>query len=69
MSVLKTIGLVLIAAVLVAVYSSVFTVDERQKALVLRFGEVNRIVEAPGLYFKMPFADEVVDIEDRILIP
>jgi membrane protease subunit HflC len=49
-------------------YSSYFVVDERQKALVLRFGEINRTVENPGLYFKVPFADTVTLIEDRILI-
>ena len=68
MSALKTLGLVLIAGLLLGIYSSVFTVDERQKALVVRFGEVNRILEQPGLYFKMPFADEVVYIEDRIFL-
>ena len=68
MNPLRPLGLVLLAVVLVGIWSSVFTVDERQKALVLRFGEVNRIVEEPGLYFKVPFADEVVDIEDRIFL-
>ncbi len=68
MNPLKTIGLVLIAAVLFGLWSSVFTVDERQKALVLRFGEVNRIIENPGLYFKLPIADDVVDIEDRLFL-
>jgi membrane protease subunit HflC len=43
-------------------------VDERQKALVLRFGEINRSVEKPGLYFKVPFADTVTYIEDRMVI-
>jgi len=68
MSSLKTSGLVLLSAILFGVWSSVFTVDVRQKALVLRFGEVNRIVEEPGLYFKLPFADEVLDIEGRIFL-
>ena len=57
------------AAVLVIVaYMSYFIVDEREKALVLRFGEISRIVEKPGLYFKVPIADSVVMIEDRIVI-
>ena len=47
---------------------SYFIVDEREKALVLRFGEINRIVEKPGLYFKVPIADAVAMIEDRIVI-
>ena len=62
---LKTISLVAIAAVLLAAWLSLFTVDQREKALVLRFGEVNRIVDKPGLHFKLPFADDVVDIENR----
>jgi membrane protease subunit HflC len=45
-----------------------FVVDERQKVLVQRFGEVSRIVEDPGIYFKLPFADAVVPIEDRVFI-
>jgi modulator of FtsH protease HflC len=62
---LRTVSIIIAAIVLMAVWMSVFTVDERKKALVLRFGEVNRIVEKPGLYVKVPFADEVVEIEDR----
>lgn len=44
-----------------------FTVDETQKAAVLRFGEIMRIVENPGLNFKVPFINNVVYLEDRIL--
>lgn len=55
------------AAVLLLAYMSAFVVDEREKALVLRFGEINRIVDKPGLYFKLPIADDVVPIEDRMV--
>jgi modulator of FtsH protease HflC len=68
MNALKSFGAVIAVAILFIVYLSVFTVDEREKALVLRFGEINEIVELPGLYFKLPIADEVVPIEDRIII-
>mgnify|MGYP003557784226 CR=1 FL=1 len=61
------LGIVLAIIAFIA-YSSYFVVDERQKALVLRFGEINRTVEQPGLYFKVPFADTVTYIEDRMLI-
>lgn len=59
-----------IAAAVLAVllYMSYFVVDEKHKALVLRFGDINRVVEKPGLYFKLPFADTVTLIEDRIII-
>jgi membrane protease subunit HflC len=44
-----------------------FTVDETQKAVVLQFGEIKRIVTDPGLYFKTPFVQNVVYVEDRLL--
>lgn len=49
------------------VMSSVFIVDEREKALVLQFGQVKQVKEAPGLGFKIPFIQEVVKYDDRIL--
>lgn len=61
------VGAILAVALFVA-YLTYFVVDERQKALVMRFGDINRIVEEPGLYFKMPFADTVTRIDDRIII-
>ncbi len=51
----------------VALLSSVFIVDEREKALVLRFGRVVDVKEDPGLAFKLPLIDEVVTYDDRIL--
>lgn len=64
----STIALIALAAVGLGAYSSIFVVDEREKVLVQRFGEVNQIVEEPGIYFKLPFADAVVPIEDRVFI-
>lgn len=52
---------------LVAVMSSIFVVDEREKVLVLRFGQIKQIVIEPGLGFKLPLLDEIVRYEDRIL--
>ena len=65
MSTMRSIGLVAVGAVLLLAWMSLFAVDARKKALVVRFGQVNRIIETPGLYFKMPIADEVVIIEGR----
>jgi modulator of FtsH protease HflC len=64
----KTAAIVAVLAVLIGIFSSTFIVDERQQVLVQRFGEVQRVVTQPGLYFKLPFADEVVPIEDRAFI-
>ncbi len=39
----------IVAAVIAAVlYMSYFVVDEKHKALVSRFGDINRVVEEPG---------------------
>lgn len=47
--------------------SSIFVVDERQRALVLQFGQIRQVIETPGLNFKIPFIQEVVFYDDRIL--
>ena len=47
--------------------SSVFIVDQREKVLVLQFGEIKQVIEAPGLNFKVPFIQDVLRYDDRIL--
>ncbi|MBO6790256.1 MAG: protease modulator HflC [Dinoroseobacter sp.] len=47
--------------------SSIFIVDEREKALVLQFGQIADVKEDPGLAFKIPLIQEVVRYDDRIL--
>ena len=47
--------------------SSIFIVDEREKALVLQFGQIKQVAEEPGLGFKLPVIQEVVRYDDRIL--
>ncbi|MFT7147732.1 MAG: membrane protease subunit HflC [Yoonia sp.] len=56
-----------VAVIVIGVMSSVFIVDERQKALVLQFGQIVRVQEEPGLGFKIPLIQEVVRYDDRIL--
>ena len=58
------IGLIIIA---VLALNSLFIVDEREKALVLQFGQVRDVKEEPGLAFKLPFIQNVVRYDDRIL--
>ena len=57
----------IVVIVAAAVLSSLFVVDEREKALVLRFGQIKQVVTEPGIGFKFPMVDEVVRFEDRIL--
>ena len=63
----SVILLVLLGVIVVGALSSIFIVDEREKALVMRFGRVVNVQEEPGLAFKLPFVDEVVKYDDRIL--
>ena len=57
-------ALVLVGAVAL---SSIFIVDEREKVLVLQFGEVKQVVVDPGLHFKFPLLQDVLRYDDRIL--
>ncbi|HKK97528.1 MAG TPA: protease modulator HflC [Marivita sp.] len=52
---------------LVGILSSIFIVDEREKVLVLQFGQIRQVVEEPGLNFKLPIIQEVVRYDGRIL--
>ena len=52
---------------LIVIVSSIFIVDERERALVLRFGRVVNTVETPGLAFKVPLIDSVARYDNRIL--
>jgi len=56
-----------LVVIIVTAISSVFIVDEREKALVLQFGQIIKVKEDPGLGFKFPFIQEVVRYDDRIL--
>lgn len=53
--------------IIVGIASSVFIVDEREKALVLQFGQIKSVKENPGLAFKIPLIQEVVRYDDRTL--
>ena len=57
-------GLILAGAL---VLSSAFIVDEREKVLVLQFGEVKQVIDKPGLSFKIPFIQDLLRYDDRIL--
>ena len=58
---------VFVGGLILILLSSVFIVDERQKGLVLQFGQIKAVKENPGLAFKIPFIQEIVRYDDRIL--
>ena len=49
------------------IWASVFTVDERQKAILFKFGEILSSDFEPGLHFKMPIINNVRKFDQRIL--
>lgn len=62
------VGAVFIA--LVVLLNTMFIVSQTQQAIVLRFGQFQRTINAPGtdepgLYFKLPFVDSVVTYDRR----
>lgn len=63
---LKLFAVFLVVAVFLGL-SSIFVVDEREKVLVLQFGQIKSVKEEPGLNFKIPFIQEVVRYDARIL--
>jgi len=67
MSSFKIISIVGFAAVVFGLLSSFFTVDQTQQALVLQFGEPKRLINKPGLNFKIPFVQEVTFFDKRVL--
>ncbi|KAA6405892.1 protease modulator HflC [Candidatus Tokpelaia sp.] len=60
------IGFYLILAALFLAWLTVFIVYPRQQIAVKRFGQIMRVETVPGLYFKLPFIDQMVIIDDRL---
>jgi len=67
MASLRVISLVIVGLLGIGVYSSLFTVDQTQQALVIQFGEPKRTIQEPGLAIKVPFIQDVVYYEKRVL--
>ncbi len=65
------IVLILVAVLAFLGLNSFFVVNEREQAIVLRFGEIKRVETDPGLYFKLPFTmfdlETVQIVDDRLL--
>ncbi|MEC8100462.1 MAG: protease modulator HflC [Pseudomonadota bacterium] len=65
----KNIILILIAVgFIMGTYSTLFFVEQRVQAIVLQFGEPIKVIQKPGLNFKIPFAQNVIKFDKRILL-
>ena len=60
------LAVILLIAIIVG-YSTFFTVNQTQQALVVRLGKPVRVITEPGLSVKVPFVDSVIYIDKRIL--
>lgn len=61
-------GAVVLAAIAIVVYASAFTVNMTQQAIVLQFGSPQGgVIDEPGLHWKVPFIQNVVYIDKRLL--
>lgn len=60
-------ALVVLGAVAFLIYNAIFFIYPTQQALVLQFGSVQKALRDPGMYFKIPFIQNVELIERRIL--
>ena len=66
---MKAVGPILAVVILLGllVSGALFTVDQRQHAIVFQLGEVKDVVTKPGLHFKLPLVQNVRHFDMRIL--
>jgi membrane protease subunit HflC len=60
-------ALVVLLVLVVGAFGAMFTVSQTEQAIVVRLGEPKRVITEPGLNFKIPLMDSVIDIPKRIL--
>ena len=61
------IAIVVGIALIIAALSSMFVIDETEQAIVTQFGQYQRPAIEPGLYFKIPFVQDVHRMERRVI--
>ena len=61
------VAFMVVALLVLLVWSTLFTVKEQEQAIKLRFGQIVGEGYEPGLHVKVPFIDTIVKFEDRIL--
>jgi membrane protease subunit HflC len=64
---MKIISIVVLVAVLFLISQTVFTVDQTQQAIILQLGKPLPGVYRPGLHFKLPFVQQAIFFDSRLL--
>ena len=68
MSKKNIIFVILAGGIILGAYNTLFFVEQRIQAIVLQFGEPKKVIREPGLNFKLPFAQNVIKFDKRILL-
>ena len=63
----STISMIVVAAFGLIAFSMLFIVEQTQQGIVLQFGEPKRTLSEPGLNWKLPFIQDVVFYENRVI--
>lgn len=64
----KAIAVTIVVIFILAVMKgTLFTVDEREQAIIVQLGKHVRTIQEPGLYFKLPLVQNIIRFEDRVL--
>lgn len=61
------LGVIAVVVLVVGLFTSAFIVEEGEQALVLQFGEMKRSETEPGLKFKLPFIQNVITLDKKLL--
>lgn len=64
---MKIFSIILLAAVVIVAANALYVVGQAEQAIVLQFGEPVRVVKEPGLKLKVPFIQNVVLYDKRLL--
>lgn len=64
----KTVGIVILVAVLIVLCNSAFVIKENQYGIVKEFGKIQKVISEPGLYVKVPFVQEVDTVSKELLL-
>ncbi len=64
---MKKILIPIVVVLAVVAYQSLFVVQEINQAIVLQFGDPKKIITKPGLNYKIPFIQNVVYLDRRVL--
>ncbi len=64
----KTFYIIIVFLLIIIASFSFFIVDETRQAIILQFGKPVKAIQEAGLYVKIPFIQNVVFFEDRLLI-